>query len=403
MPIFEYKAKRKDAQTILGRVIAENKNDAVEKISQLELIPVTIDEVSAATGQKGQVRVVRVSVKELYHFSRQLVNLLKAGVPILRALDVLSSQIKNTYFRSVLQNIHAGIAGGQTFSDCLKDYPKVFSSLYVTTVRAGEESGSLKETIAGLADYLQQQDEIASKVRTALAYPLLMVLFGIGTLIFVLTYVLPKLTTLFDSIGQDLPVPTQIVLSISSFLLNDWAWLLVAVLAITFLFKRWSSSSVGQATLSRMTLGMPFLGEFLLKVELARFCSTLELLLKSGVTVVRAIKLAVPVISNDLIKVELARSQEDLIAGRSFGESLKKSERIPELMGHLISVGEESGALSETLHDIAVSYNQETNEIITIMTTLLEPIMIVLVGGVIGFVVMAMLLPIFQLDVFANG
>lgn len=403
MPQYHYKAKQQNAETVVGRVTADNREAAIEKVHQLGLVPVTVEEVLrlTANGRKRK-RFGHVCSRERYLFSKQLVSLIKAGVPILRALEVVSQQTKQAYFRDVIESVHASVRGGASLSDSFAEYPRIFSPLYVSLIKAGEESGQLKEALTSIADYQKQQEAVASKIRAALVYPLLMLLFGAGSIVFTLTYVLPKIATLYDSFNQSLPVPTVVVINMSAFLLKYGLAVMTGVLALVFLGRGWFKTAPGKRWLSQVSLAVPFWGEFTLKVEIARFARALRLLLHSGVSVVRAFQFSIPVVNNTLIFTQLKKCQEDLIAGRSFGEALRQSPLIPEMVGHLISVGEESGSLSGTLEDIADNYEQDTNEAIKIMTTMLEPILIVGVGAVLGFIVLAMLLPIFQLDVFAS-
>jgi len=401
MPSFQYKAKRKNAETVTGNIFAGTKEEAVEKVHQLGLMPVSVTSNGSGEGTAAGIRWGRVSQKELYLFTRQLTNLTRAGVAILRALDIIGRQQRNAYFRQIIQDLHDKIQQGSSFSDALQNYPKVFSSLYVTMIRAGEESGHLKEVTTDLAEYLKRQGEIFSKVRTAVTYPVFMLVFGILTVFFILTYALPRITVLYDNLNQSLPAPTLVVMKTSSFLINWWYVVLIVIAVLTWIATKAKSSAGLQHLANEIKLRAPLFGELFLKLELARFCRTMELLLASGVSITRSLKLSIPLVRHKVIQEDLIACQEDLIAGKSFGESLQKSSRIPEMFGQLISVGEESGSLTETMGDIAGSYEQDTDESIKHMTTLLEPLMIVLIGGIVGFIIFAMLLPIFQMDVFA--
>ncbi len=404
MPNFVYKAKKANAETMEGQIVAQSREEAVEKINQLGLIPMSVEESSTATGKRrsSTARTGKVKAKELYLFSRQLVNLLKAGVPILRALELVNSQIKNNYFSGVVEGIRASVRGGRSFSDCLAEYPQIFSNLYVTMVKAGEEGGSLHVTLADVAGYLQRQNELSSKVTTAMAYPLLMMMVGMGTVYFILTRVMPKITSLFNNLNQALPMATIIVMKVSKFLI-DWSWgILIGLIVVIFSFRKWAQSNAGKTSLSQIQLGLPFFGQFILAVEMARFCQTLSLLLKSGVPIVRALKLSAPVVGNELIQKQLFKCQEELLAGRSLGQSLREATLIPEIVGHVVAIGEESGSLETTLNDLAENYDMETSETMKVMTTLLEPLMILVIGSLVGFIVIAMLLPIFQINGMAN-
>ncbi|MDP2654613.1 MAG: type II secretion system F family protein [Candidatus Omnitrophota bacterium] len=400
MPIYFYKAKKKTAETVAGQVAAESKESAVEKIIQMGLTPITVEEGSS--GGRAARKNGRVSSKELYFFSRQLVILIKAGVPILRALEIIADQIRNLFFQQIVRNVHFEIKEGRSFSEALAQYPRVFSSLYVVMVKAGEESGRLKETVNDMASYQRRQVEILSKVRTALAYPLFMATFGAATVVFTLTYVMPRIAGIFSNLNQTLPAPTLFVMRLSAFLLEYWWALLLGGVLIAAGLGQWNKTQAARMLKSRLTLRLPWLGEFFIKLELARFCRTLELLLKSGIPILRAIQLSTPIVDNVIIKSELQRCQQELAAGKSFGNQIRGISFVPPIVGHLVSVGEESGSLDSSLHEISQAFEQETDEAIKVMTTFLEPLMIVLIGGSIGFLIIAMLLPVFQLDVFAR-
>jgi type II secretory pathway component PulF len=402
MPPFEYRAKEKDAGTVTGRIIAEDKEDAIEKINQMGLVPVSVEDKSFSSRPSVFVFWQRVTAQDLYLFSRQMVSLLKAGVPILRALETIGRQTKKTYLRTCLESIRYDVQEGRSFSEGLANHPDIFSPFFVSMVHSGEESGRLKECISDVGVYLRQQNEFGAKVRMAMTYPIMMLVFGIASVVFILTNVMPKITKLFVDLNQTLPLPTVIVMKISDILLNYGLWVLMGLVVVGAYLNRWAGSVQGKIVLSRIKLKIPFLRDFWMKVELARFCRTLELLLKSGVSIVQALRLAIPVIHNQRIRDAFDQCQKDLVAGRSFGDALRQVDFLPGMMGDLITIGEESGSLNTTLNDIAETYEQETNEWIKVMTTLLEPLMIVFVGAIVGFIVVAMLLPIFQLDIMAQ-
>ena len=403
MPTFQYKAKNKTAQTVYGQVIAETREVAIEKVNELGLLPVHVQDEGLAQHPKARFIVRKVRSKDLYFFTRQLVTLIKSGVPILQSLDIIAAQIRDWHFKNIILSINAQIKEGKSFSEALAGYPQVFSNLYVAMIKAGEESGNLKDSLTEMASYQQRQAAFNSKVRTALAYPVLMLFLGIGTVIFILTFVMPKITDLFTHLNQALPAPTIIVMKISLFFLDYWMWIALFVFVLGLLIKRMEKSPAARMFKGQVKLSTPFLGDFLLKVELARFCRAFELLLKSGLPILRSLHLTIPIIGNPLIQNELEKCKEDLAAGKPLGESIKKARYLPPIMGHLIAVGEESGAIVATLHEVSEAFEQETEETIKIITVYLEPFMILAVGGVVGLIVIAMLLPIFQLDVFSNG
>ncbi len=402
MPSFEYKAKDKEAQTVNGRIIAEDREDAVEKINQMGLLPVSVEAIALNKGRIIGGRFGRMGSKTVYHFSRQMVNLLKGGIPILKALEIIAHQQKNLEVKHLLESLHLGIREGRSFSDCLEEYPGIFPPFYTAMIKAGEESGTLHDVMAELAAYLKTRHEIAAKVQNAFVYPALMAFLGTGSVVFILTYVLPKLAVVYNQFGQALPAPTRIVIQISDFFIHGWMYLALGALAALGAWIRITKSPAFRLRLSRIKLEFPAIGSFLLKVDILRFCRTLGLLLRSGVPIVRGVHLAIQTVDNEEIRGELEKCRQEMIAGHSFGETLRQIKFMPDMVGYLIAVGEESGNLAGSLEDIAETYHQETDDALKVMTTLLEPILIILVGSIIGMIVIAMLLPIFNLDMMVS-
>lgn len=401
MTTFVYRAKKNTAETVTGHITAQNQDEAIDLINQLGLLPVSVEEQKTREGLSDGGIVRRIRVKDLYFFSRQLANLLKSGVTLLRALKIMGEQSQNLYLQKIITVVESGVKNGRTFSDCLAQHPRVFSPLYITMVKAGEESGNLQEMLLSIANYQRKQVEILSKVRSALAYPLFMAGAGVATILFIFMFVLPRMSGLFENIGS-LPLPTAILLNLSHGFQKAWYLIIFLFLLIVFFSQKWLKTTNGRSAMSRFILRMPAIGEIILRMELARFCRTLVLLLKSGVNITKALEISIPLLSNDLIKEDLSQCKEDLLAGGSLGVSLQESRQIPQMMGHLIAVGEESGSLNEVLSEIAEEYEQDTDEKIKTMTSLFEPMMILAVGLIVGFLVFAMLLPIFQMDVLSK-
>lgn len=419
MSTFRYRAKENSGNTVEGLIEALSTDEAVEKINQLGLLPVRVEETRASapkqepakkqtaasapsapapSGPKIKNIGGSVKSKEITAFGRQLSSLIRAGVPILRAIGVISEQSENPKFKNLLSRLHEEVKNGAPFSSALSKYPRYFPPLYLALVSAGEASGTLDKTLATITDYRQKQDEIFSRVRTAMIYPAIMALTGIGTIIFMLTFVMPRLMGIFANLGGELPLPTRILINLSHACRTGWFWGTIGAIvfsAAIFLRKK----SKGQNLfLSALVLKIPVFGSFVLKAEIARFARTLELLLKSGVSILRAIENTGPVMGNVVLRNELIRCLQDLKEGGSLGKSLKKSKRFPLFMTNLLIIGEEAGKMDEALSEIALFYERETDEAIRAMTSLLEPLMILVMGLVVGFIVIAMLLPMFELN-----
>ena len=402
MPSYIYKAKKDAANTITGHLQAQTEDDALEMIHQLGLIPVSIEESNAEGVLVSNIRVVRVKGQELYLFSKQLATLLKSGVTLLKALEVIAQQTKSVYFSRVLSEISIGVKSGRSFSNCLSDYPVIFMPLFVAMVRAGEEMGKLRQMLSSVADFLKAQEEFSAKVRTALVYPFFMLAIGVLTVIFILAFVMPKLAVIFTEAGQSLPWPTRVVMAISH-VFQAYGWgILIAAVIVGWAFSRWRASSRGAVLIGQFLLNLPWVRDLVLKIDLGRFTRTMALLLESGLTIIHSMEMAIPTMHNPQLKMDLLGCVQDLAGGENLGRSLAKSSLIPLMMVQLIMVGEESGSLQESLRDIAESYEADINETTKAVTTILEPVMILAVGTVVGFIVFAMLLPIFSMDIMAH-
>lgn len=402
MGVYKYKAKKGPEGMVEGEIEATSEKEAIEKLSAIGEIPVLIEqkEISGkgipAPGIKKQTG--KIKFREITILSRSLASLLKSGVHILEALSIISEQSQNPNLKNVLTDIHNSVKEGATLSSTLMSFPNLFSSLYIAMIRTGENSGVLSDSLFRIADHRAKQQEIISRFRTALAYPVLMATVGVATIIFMFVFVIPRLMGIYTNMGQNLPLPTRILIFASQSL-SQWWLLIIFIAAIAILLiKRHAGTKTGKTSLSLLKLHIPIYGNFVLKAELARFSKTLSLLIKSGLPILNAISISIPILENEIIKNQLIQSYKELEQGGSFGKSLKNTKPIPVFMSNLIIVGEESGKLDDALEEIANMYELETDEAIKTFSSLLEPMMILGIGLIVGFIVVAMLLPIFEIN-----
>lgn len=402
MAKFRYRAKKGPEKIIESIMEASSKQEAVEKIIQLGYLPVKVEEDMERSAEKTAFNLPglrqKVKSQRITLFSRQLAILLKSGVPILSCLNILAEQSEDYYFKRILSEIKEEVKNGKTLSAALSRYPDVFAYLYIALVKAGEDSGKLEEALLRIADYRRKQEEMVSNIRTALTYPALMGIVGMGTVIFMLVFVMPRLLKIFSRLGQSLPLPTKILIQISDFLRQGWFWIIVVIFGLMFLIKFGRRSKKERQALSAIKLHLPIFGNLILKSELARFSRTLELLLKSGIQLLKAIDICNPVLGNELIRQQLKIAYKNIEQGQTLGSTLRNAKLFPKFMVNLVSVGEESGRLEEALQELATSYELETDEGIKVLTTLLEPLLILVMGVVVGFIIIAMLLPVFQIN-----
>lgn len=400
---YHYKAKKGPEDVVEGNIEAQSEKEAIEKISAMGYIPIQLKllQESARTGSGAPAEAaerIRVPGRVITLITRQLSSLLKAGVPILRALAIISEQSGSVHLKQALSSIHRAVKEGAPFSAVLTRYPSIFPPLYVAMIRTGEDSGQLSQVLGRIAEYRTKQEEVMARFRMAMVYPVLMALVGLGTIIFMLTFVMPRLIGIYSTMGQRLPLPTRVLMSVSSFMQEWILWILVIGCFLILAGWKQSKTKPGRTIISSIALKLPLFGSLILKSELGRFARTLELLLHSGLPILRAITITVPVLENELLKHHLSRSYKDLEQGGSFSSSLKSSGMIPPFMSNLISVGEESGKIDEALKEVADSYERDTEDALRVATSLLEPVIILGMGLIVGFMVMAMLLPVFEIN-----
>ena len=403
MPVFLYKAKHGPKKIISGTIEAENQDAALSRLDKMDYFVLSITKAEEKTGFKSSLGIFqRISLKHISLFTRQLSDLLDAGVPLLESMDILSKQADNTLLSAVLDEIHTNIKDGKSLSESLAGYPKLFSPLYVNMVASGETGGILESVLARLADFYEKEDEIKSKIKAALAYPIFMFFAGIGTIIVLLTFVIPKLVIMFEDMGQKLPLPTQILVSASDFIVEFWWAPVVILFLIIILFKRLKNTKEGGLIIDRWKLTIPLVGKLVQKVEVSRFSRTLATLLENGVPILQSLSIVKNTIANRAISGEIERAAKDVSEGNKLAASLGRGTWIPDFVTNMIAVGEESGSLEKTLLKISDTYARQVDRAAKTLTSLLEPAMILIMGSIVGFIVISMLLPIFQINILIH-
>jgi type II secretion system protein F len=401
MPRFIYKAKRGPAEVRSGKIEAENRNQAAAKLSSMGFFVLSVEEETAVFIKKTKGKFLffkSIPLRDLSNFTRQLSNLLDSGLTMLNGLNVLIDQSENPHLRHTIGLIRDDVKGGITFSAALAKYPKVFSVLYVSMVASGEISGSMEDVLRRLSDFMEKDEESISKVRASMAYPALMAFVGFITIFVLLSFVAPRLTAIFIDLGQALPLPTKILIAISSFFARFWVLIIITTIIAITVFKRWLKTKDGKAVFDAVKLKIPLIGSFIRKVEIARFGRTLGTLIENGVPIIRALGVAAGTLGNTLIKQDMEAARKGVVEGASLSVSMKKSKHFPAMVTNMIAVGEESGTLEKSLFKIADAYDTEIDRAIKTITSLLEPGLILFMGMAVGFIVIAMLLPIFQLN-----
>ncbi len=402
MPRYIYEAKAGPNNVTKGVLVAESKNAAIQKIGQLGYFLLSLEEEASASNASAQGKTSyfsgRINLKDITDFTRQLSDLLEAGITIAKALDILYGQTTNKKLKSIILDIRDFCISGNPLSTALARHPKVFSNLYISMVRSGETGGMLEGILKRLSDFSEKQLEIQTKVRTALAYPVLMALVGFATVAVLITFVIPKMVVMFADFGQALPLPTQILLFISTAVRKYWFLIIGFFIALFFVLKKMYNTAEGRRNIDRFKLNIPVMGQLIRKVEIARFARTLATLLENGVPILEALSITLETLTNTVIRDDIEKAYSTVKEGAGLANSLSSSKIMPPGIVNMISIGEEGGHVEKSLLKVAQSYDRESDEAIKIMMSLLEPIMILTLGGIVGFIVISMLLPIFEMN-----
>ncbi|MDD5438959.1 MAG: type II secretion system F family protein [Candidatus Omnitrophica bacterium] len=407
MSEFKYRAKDRTGKIIAAVIQAQSEKEAIERICQAGQYPLSVDLVAGATGSTRAERPMSLmdmmnARKNVTDFTRQLANLLKSGIPILNALGIVIDQCESPYFRSVLQHVFGEIRDGKKFSEVLAKYPGLFDAFYISMVRVGEDNGTLPDVMARLIEYRRKYDEIRGKIKGALAYPALVACVGFATVLYIVTQVLPKFLTLIENTRMKLPPVTAGLLKVVTFLHTYFAVFAIGLgilyIALINLYRLPKS----RLMIDRLLLRLPVCGRLILESEMVKFSRTLITSLESGLHILISLELACSVLSNRVLVAELERCVDDVRNGMSLGLRMKMAKVFPSMVAGMIAVGEESGRLTEMLGQIADDYEWRVNETIRAIMVLIEPAIILVLGAIVGFIVVALLLPLFQMDALAR-
>ncbi len=406
MPVFEYRGLSAEGKTVTGVIDAESPKVARAKLRRTGVFPIEVVQPAAQapseipTPAKGGVFRLGSGVRraEIAGFTRQLSTLISAGLPLMEVLSALLEQAENTELRKVLGAIRESVRGGASLADALEGFPREFSDLYRQMVRAGEASGTLDAILLRLADYLDNQLRLRNRVLSTLAYPLLMLLVSLSILVFLIAFVIPKVTTVFTGLGRALPLPTRLLIGLSD-AIRFWGWLAIpAVAAAGWWIRKKITTPQGRERFDRRLLNLPLVGRLFKMTAVARFARTLATLLASGIPLLSAVKIARDVVGNRALARALDESAAAIREGESVAEPLRRSGLFPPLLTHMIAVGEASGELEGMLSKVAEAYDAEVETVVSTLTSLLGPVIILFMGVVVLFIVLAILLPIFEIS-----
>lgn len=407
MPTFKYTAKRGPKDTVAGVYEAPTRAEVLAHLSTLGYTPVRVEETTAAAiaaSMAPQAPVARgkhVPVRHLNIFTRQFASLVRSQMPILRSLGIMAEQTTHPELKKILQQVASEISQGNTLSESLEKYPAVFSPLYISLVKSGEIGGMLDTVLERLAAKAEQDEALRSKIRSAMAYPLFVGLVGAGTVIFMLTFVMPRLLKLLSRY-EKLPLATRLLMDTSHALTQWWVWAIFVSITLGLVVLCKTKGPMVWDWVDSWNLRLPVIGPFLRQLELARFSRSFSLLLEHGVSVLKAVEVALPVVRHRKIRRELGSVPEGLKQGKSIASCLKPLPNMTPYVVNTVSVGEESGKVGEAFAEVANFYEREAEGMLHVVAALMEPAMVLGVGAVVGWIVMAILLPIFELSSIAG-
>jgi len=404
--VYSYKAMNANGKTISGIVDAESAKAARAKLRRDGMFPTEIAEVSEDKRLRGKglsmeidIKSMRgkVGIQDLAMTVRQLATMAGAGIPLVESIGALSNQVEDVVLKKTLSQVRDKVNEGSSLANALKDFPKIFTPLFVNMVSAGENSGTLDIVLSRLADFTESQMTLRQKIRSAMIYPIMMAVIGSGIVSYLVAFVIPKITKIFEGMDKALPAVTLALLSVSLFIKSYWYLIILMIAGIVYGLRRWRATERGRELSDRFLLKLPIYGKLLLKIAVARFVRTLGTLLKSGVPIMSALEIVKNVVNNKVLEKAIENARENVKEGEAIAKPLERSGIFPPVVIHMIHVGESTGELENMLFRVADAYEVEVESTINGLTAIFEPIMLLAMAGLVGFAVIAILLPIMDM------
>ena len=407
MATFAYKALDKAGTEVAGTLDADSERLALGKLRDMGYLPLEVKEQKVAKGGVldtflGIFTQKRVKGKDIVTFTRQISTLIDSGLPLLRSLNILGEQTENPNLKVQIKDVASSVQGGSTFSDALAKHPKTFNKLFINMVKAGEAGGVLEVVLARLAEFSEKEAAVKAKVKGAMIYPALILVAGIGVVLFLTIAIIPTFASMFSEIGLILPLPTRVMMALSDFLRGFWWLNLLVILALVVIYKMWVKKEQGRYQADKIKLRIPILGQLVRKSGISRFTRTLGTLITSGVPILQALLIVRDTAGNEVISRAMVAVHNSIREGESIAGPLGNSPIFPPMVVHMVAVGEETGALDTMLIKVSDAYDQEVDITVDALTSIIEPLLILGMGGVVGFIVLAMYLPIFQMTATAG-
>jgi type IV pilus assembly protein PilC len=394
--VYQWKGRTATGESVSGEMPAQSRAELIMNLRRKRVTMTAVKEkprgMNISLIQRGGV-----GTKDLAVFTRQFSTMINSGLPLVQCLDILGKQAEKDHFRKLISHTMRDVESGSTLAEALSKHPRVFGDLYVNMVEAGEAGGVLDVILGRLATYLEKMNALKRKIKSAMMYPSVILFVTVAATIFMLVFIIPTFAKMYSDFGSELPGPTQIVLALSSFVRDRWYLLLGGLLGLVVGIKKYYATANGRVAIDRLLLRVPVLGPVLLKGSIARFARTLGTLVSSGVPILEGLEITAKAAGNTVVKNAVMKTRSSISSGQTIAGPLRESAVFPPMVVQMISVGEETGALDEMLSKVADFYDEEVDAAVDAMTSIIEPVMIVLMGGVVGGMLVAMYLPIFKL------
>lgn len=398
MPNFAYVVKDKLGKTHSGTLETQSRNALIEQLWKQEFVVLSIEERTRGKVSLMKVGEGRVKPEQLVIFSRQLATMVESGIPIAQALDVLAEQIEDRNFQVILKKMRDDIEGGSSLSEATGRHPRAFSDFFINMLRAGESSGRLDEILDRVASYLEKVTALQRKVQAGLFYPAFVSLLAMGITTFLIVVIVPKFKEIFTALGGELPTPTKLLLGLSEFMGKYIAFEVAGLIGLVILIRMLLNTPQGRFQFDAFTLKAPVIGKLLQKVVIARFSRTLATLVKSGVPILGALEIVAKTAGNKVVERAVMAARSSIREGENIADPLAHSKVFPAMVTRMVAVGEKTGELEKMLTKIADFYENEVDAAVTALTSLIEPMVIAVLGVIIGGIVIALFLPVFKIS-----
>lgn len=398
MPVYVYKARNQQGELKKGLIEAINEEVAANILREHGLIPTLIkSKEDTFSLEKLRDSLTKIKTKEKLFFTRQLATMINAGLPIVQALNTLGEQISNKKFKEIILQIAGDVEGGLAFSEALSRFPDVFPKVYVALVKSGEVSGNLDKVLMNLATQMEKDYSVISKVRSAFYYPAFILVAMTAVIFLMMIYVIPQLTGIFQESGAQLPITTRLIISLSNFLVNFWYLVFILIIGAIFGFRSYINSEAGRRVWDNFKIKAPLIKNLLRQIYMERFTRTLGLLMQSGLSVLDALDITSEVVGNVIFKEIILKVKSKVEIGENISENLKQYPEFPTLVPQMIAVGEETGQIDDICLRLSKFFEEEVDNAVKGLTSLIEPVLMVFMGIAVGILVSAIIMPIYQL------